>query len=354
MSKKLNKIVDEVTEEVIRDFSVKEMMALISKAHRIQESSNGILSSLEKAYDTDYNVNNEITPENWKYFIDSLGKVINNENFQAQCKEINSKLYCVKFFTNLKFAIAENAEASLKFELKQYFPQIVSEDGNEFIKAFFALPFEFVSLVVRYLANVVYKDKKNLLTPQLKEAQEYFNEMEKKKNNFITEVNKISQGESNVFSIYDAQELLDVKAFFEYNATNVGTLEYIMRILTNKNTKQKLEDEFGKFKVQFMKEQILEHPSYVKFLQEIKDDTEQPYFTETGSQNKERDTTFNEFVMQYFHPEDYIPEVPEEKPEEEEQETPAKKEPEQPLAVEQPSAEELKNPPNEDKGGELK
>lgn len=347
MDKKIEDIVNKAAEEFIEKLSLKEALSII------EENSNGIISSLERTYETDYNIDNQITPENWKYFIDSLGKVINNEEFQAKCKEINCKLYCVKFFTNLKFAIAENAEASLKFELKQYFPQIVSEDGNEFIRAFFSLPFEFVSLVIRYLANVVYKDKKNLLTPQLKDAQEYFNEMTKRKNNFITEVNKISQGESAIFSIYDAQELLDVKAFFEYNATNVGTLEYIMRILTNKNTKQKLEDEFGKFKVRFMKEQILEHPSYIKFLQEIKDDLEQPYFTETGSQNKERDTTFNEFVMQYFHPEDYIPEVPEEKPKEP-QAPVAEKEPEQPLAVEQPSPEELKGNSEEEKGGELK
>jgi len=338
---KIKKIIDEAADEFVDKLSIQEALVILKE-------DNKILNSLEKSYDSYYNVNNEITPENWKWFTDALGALIKDEGFQEKCKDINCKLYCVKFFTNLKFAIAENAEDTLKFELKQFFPQLVTQDAQAFMDTFFTLPFEFVSLVVRYLANVAYKDKKNSLTPQLKEAQEYFNDMQKKKNNFITEVNKISQGHATVFSIYEAQELLDTKAFFEYNSVNAGTLEYIMRILTNKKTKQKLEDEFGKFKVQHMRDQILEHPSYIQFLQDIQDNKDMPFFTDSGAQNKERDVTFDEFVMQYFFPEQYIPTAKEEQPAPSVPAAPAAPEaaaapaPEAPLATEQPSPEELK------------
>lgn len=341
MDKKLNKIIDEEVDLLLNKLSIKEVFSLLKE--------NNLIDSLEKSYDSHFNTANEIAPENWKYFTDALKVMVKDTTFQEKCKEINCKLYSVKFFTNLKFAIAENAESSLKFDLKQYFPQIVTNNGKEFMDSFFALPFEFTSLVVRYLANVLCKDKKNNLTPQLKEAQEYFNEMQKKKNLFITEVNKISQGQSTVFSIYDAQELLDVKAFFEYNPINAGVLEYIMRILTNKKTKQKLEDEFGKFKIQLMRDQILEHASYIQFLQEIKEDKELSFFTDSGSQNKERDTTFDEFVMKFFYPEQYVPEEKEEEPVPETPPQPESKTPpatgatpEAPLTVEQPAEEELK------------
>lgn len=343
-NKKVEKVITETVEELTKNISLKEALTILKE-------DNKIINSLEKSYDSYYNVNNQITPENWKYFIDALGAVMKSEDFRKKCKEVNCKLYCVKFFTNLKFAIAENAEDTLKFELKKYFPQLVTENGEEFIDTFFTLPFEFVSLVVRYLANVAYKEKKNELTPQLKEAQNYFDDMQKRKNNFVTEINKISLGKSTVFSIYEAQELLDVKAFFEYNLINAGTLEFIMRILTNKKSSQAIEDEFGKFKLQLMKEQVLEHPCYIKFIQDVKDDKDFPFFTETGSQNKEREVTFDESVMQYFFPEQYIPETKEE-PEQKEPVTPeqntqqkpgeSEKPEEEPLEAEQPSPEELK------------
>lgn len=348
MKKSIKKVIDETVNEVADKLSLQEAIIILKE-------DNKILDSLKKSYDSYYNVNNEITPENWRYFIDTLGIVMKSEEFRKNCKDINCKLYCVKFFTNLKFAIAENAESTLKFELKKYFPQLVSENAEQFIETFFSLPFEFVSLVVRYLANVAYKDKKNDLTPQLKEAQDYFDNMQKRKNTFVTEVNKISLGQSNVFSIYEAQTLLDVKAFYEYNPINIGTLEFLMRLLTNKKSKQALEDEFGRFKVEHMKDQVLNHASYIKYLQDIKEDKDIPFFTTEGTQNKERDTTFDEYIMQYFFPEQYIP-TPKEEPVEEPKEPtnePAdnteagkeggeEKEKEEPIKTEQPSAEELK------------
>jgi hypothetical protein len=324
---KFRKIVNEQIDSLVDGMSLEEGLSIVK--------------NLEKSYEKYYDLDNAITPENWQFFLDALGKCIESSEFQEKCKEVNCKLYCVKYYTKLKFAIASSAENTLKFELKKYFPQLVTNDGKVFMDTFFALPFEFVSLVVRYLANVIYKEKKNNLTPQLETAQKYFNEMEKRKNAFVTDINKISQGQADVFSIAEAQELLDVKAFYEYNPLNVGTLEYIVRLFTNTDSKKTLEDTFGKFRVELMQDQALMHPSYIKYLQDIKDGTEQTYFTAEGLQNEDRDTTFDEYTMQHFFPDQYIPQAKEEKP------APAPAAPvapQAPLTAEQPTAEELKAP----------
>jgi hypothetical protein len=324
---RIKKLIDEGVDEFVNEMSLEEGLSIVK--------------NLEKSYEKYYNLDNAITPENWQFFIDSLGKCIKNEEFQKECRMINMKLYCVKYYTKLKFAIAENAEATLKFELKKYFTQLVTGDGNEFIKTFFSLPFEFVSLVVRYLANVIYKQYKNKLCPQLSEAQAFFHDMEKRKNNFINEVNKLSQGRSDVFSIKEVQDLLDVKAFYEYNSLNVGTLEYIVRVLTNEESKKKLEDTFGKMKVEQMHEQAMMLPSYIQYLQDVKEDTEQPYFTKEGLQNDKRDQTFDEYVMQHYFPDQYIPEAKPEEPATPPAAPAPAANPEQPLTVQQPTAEEL-------------
>jgi hypothetical protein len=347
MKKSRKQIIDEQVDLYVNKLSKSKLVSLVKE--------NKILDSLEKSYESMFDVDNEITPENWKYFVDSLIKVTDNQNFQNKCKEINCQLYCVKQYTKLKFAIAENAEHTLKFELKKYYRNIVSNDSETFIDSFFNLPFEFVSLVIRYLGNVLLKEKKNLLTPTLKQAQEYFDSTQKKKNLFITEINKLSQGQSNTFSVLDAQILLDVKAFYEYNPINNGVLEFIARILTNKKTKKELQNIYGLSKVALMHDQVLVHASYMQFLQEIKNDLEQAFFTSDGFQNKNREITFDEFVTKYFFPEQFIPEEPEQPKEapvpttatsEPSQTTPSTTTPPGNLNVTQPSPEELMKQPN--------
>ena len=228
MAKSRKEIIDEQVDSYVNNLSKTKLISLVKE--------NKILDSLEKSYESMFNVNNEIIPENWNYFVESLMKVSSNEDFQEKCKEINCQLYCVKQYTKLKFAIAENAEHTLKFELKKYYNNLVTSNGEDFIEAFFNLPFEFVSLVVRYLGNVLVKERKKELTPTLKQAQEYFDAAQKKKNLFITEINKLSQGQSNTFSVLDAQILLDIKAFYEYNPISNGVLEFIARLIAVAST----------------------------------------------------------------------------------------------------------------------
>ena len=179
------------------------------------------------------------------------------------------------------------------------------------------------------------KDKLNVINKEIQQV--------------ITEVNKLSQGQSNVFSVLDAQVLLDVKAFYEYNPINNGVLEFIARLLTNPKTKKELQNIYGPTKIALMHDQILVHASYMQFLQEIRSETDQAFFTKEGFQNKNRETTFDEFVTKYFFPEQYIPEeqpAPE-TPETPTPETQSKETGGQPeaLNVTQPTPEELLGQP---------
>lgn len=342
MSKKtFEDIFNEEIDKFIKEIPAEGLVKFLSE-------NSAITGSLSRAYNLDYDHDNEIPEELWKFFTDSLGKLITTDEFKVQSKEVNCKLYAVKQFSKVKLAIADTVEQALRFELKKYFAQLSTENGDEFMEVFFDLPFEFVSLVIRYLANVKYKDKKAELTPLLKTAETYFHELIKTKNHFILDINDISQGKGNVISIKDMQDLLDTKAFYEYNPLNVGALEFIIRTLVNPKAKKKLESEFGKDKIEYMRQQALLHPSYIKFLEGVRDNVEKPYFTTAGSQNKERDNTYDELVMQYYFPDEYIPE--EEKVAEPAQTTPVAG-PEAPApapaapTAEQPSPEELLKQP---------
>lgn len=329
-------------ENFLEGKSTKELLNFLTE-------NQTVIRSLEHAYHFDYNEDNMIPIEHWEFFINALSKLVQVEEFQSKCKEVNCKLYALKQFSKVKLSIAASAEETLKFELKKYFPSLYTENGQEFSDTFFNLPFEFVALVVRYLANIKFPKDKKSLTPLLKTAEAYFHELVKVKNRFLLNINDISQGKGETINIVELQALLDTRAFYEYNPLNVAALEFIMRILVNKKSKQKLEDEFGKVKVDLLKQQVLSQPSYIQFLNEIRDNQTQSYFTKEGLQNKNRENTFDELCMQYFFPEKYVPDNSNKIEQSQESELKAKTPsaaPETPQA-EQPSQEELLNPPAE-------
>lgn len=333
---------DKDIENFLKEKNVKELLSFLTE-------NQTVIRSLEHAYHFDYNEENMIPIEHWNFFINALSKLIHVEDFQSQCKEVNCKLYALKQFSKVKLSIASSAEETLKFELKKYFPSLYTENGQEFSDAFFSLPFEFVALVVRYLANIKFPKEKKSLTPLLKTAEAYFHELVKMKNRFLLNINDISQGKGETINIVELQTLLDTRAFYEYNPLNVAALEFIMRILVNKVSKQKLEDEFGKVKVDLLRQQVLSQPSYIQFLNEIRDNQTQSYFTKQGLQNKNRDNTYDELCMQYFFPEKYIPDNSNENEQTQGKEVEPKpvETPAETPQAEQPSQEELLNPPTE-------
>lgn len=337
-----DKLSDKDIEKFLEGKSSKELLNFLTE-------NQTVIRSLEHAYHFDYNEENMIPIEHWNFFINALSKLIHSEEFQTKCKEINCKLYALKQFSKVKLSIASSAEETLKFELKKYFPSLYTENGQEFSDTFFNLPFEFTALVVRYLANIKFSKEKKSLTPLLKTAESYFHELVKTKNKFLLNINDISQGKSETLNIVELQTLLDTRAFYEYNPLNVGALEFVMRILVNKKSKQKLEDEFGKTKVELLRQQVLSQPSYIQFLNEIKDNQVEPYFNKQGLQNKNRENTFDELCMQYFFPERYIPDNSNENKQGESESQPPQ--PEAPAQetpqAEQPSQQELLNPPAE-------
>lgn len=302
--------------------------------------NNTILDSLMKV--NEYDSNNQIIDENWNWFKQTLIKATSIPIFQHNCKVINSQLFAVKQFTKINFMIAESAEEEIKFELKKYFINLKVTDINEFVNSFFDLPFEFTSLVVRYVANVLVPEKKQVLVPKLKEAEENFKIILKKREDVIKTINNISKGLETNLPVADIMLLLDTKAFFEDNPLNIGVLEYLAR--TIKHAGEKLNATFGREKVQLMLQQILVLPSYQKHITEIAKDKNNAFFTNKGTQNTNKQITFDDLVTKQYNPEDYIPKPskiepePEAKPKETE---PSEEASEGELNAEQPSEEEL-------------
>lgn len=321
IEEELNKFVDELPANKLSE-------TLIGLSESVK-----VLDLLNQATESFYDTDNQITPENWEYFVNSLTALTDDEDFQKQCKVINCKLYCVKYFAKISLSTVDFAEDTIKFELKKYFKLLVTNDADKFINVFFDLPFEFVALVIRWLANVLCKDKKNLLTPQLKTAEAYFEQTQNLKNKFIKNINALSLGTDNNFSLEDLSLLLDTKAFYEYSALNAGTIEFVIRLFEKR--KQALEDELGSSKYNKLKIQALLLPSYVKFLNDIDKETDVPFFGSNGLQNQDRDKTFNDFIIEVFTPQEFIPQ-PSNQPAHIAAPTPV-------VSAEQPSAEELKN-----------
>ena len=302
MSKDTKKIIEEEVDRIVNDIPSKELKSVL---YGVIKEDEQVLKSLMKStgvYDND----NQITEENWKWFQDMLKQCCQVPRFQLKSKESNAKLYAVKYFTKVKFMIAESVEDEIKLDLKNYFQPLSCDDVNEFIETLFKLPFEFYSLVIRYVVGVLCPDAKDKLTPSLKEAEAQLKLLMKKKNQFIKNINDVSIGQGLNLSIADTMVLLDVKAFFDYNGLNVGCLEFLVRMLGS-DTKTKLKEMFGNKEIDKMLQQILTLPSYLKHLQKVKIAEEQPYFNKDGGQNANREVTFNDLVVQYFNPEDYIP-----------------------------------------------
>lgn len=287
---------------------------------------------------------NEITPENWAFIEKTLLSLVDDEEFQKQCKLVNCKLYCVKYFSKIKLSTVEFSEDILKQEVKKYFKQLAVENKDTFIENLFSLPFEFVSLLIRWFVNTKAKEHKNKLTPQLKTAEAYYELAQEVKTNFIKNINELSLGKGNVFSLEDLKLLLDVKAFFEFNLLNVGTVEFVMRMFLSE--RKKIEDKIGKREYELLKTQALHLPSYIQFLNNIESGKESPFFTTKGLQIPDREVTFDSLTTQIFNPEEYIPEPI--------AQSSAPAAPLPNVTAEQPSAEEL-NPenPSEEIPGEI-
>ena len=303
---KLNKIIDEEVERALETIPTSELSNVLLTLLKEGETSR-VLDSLMKDYKMNLNQENQIPEENWDWFRRMLLTVLEAESFQRQCKEVNCKLYAVINFTKIKLSLPENLEKILKFELKDYYSEIVTDNPDEFVKCFFTLPFEFISLVVRYLSNVLAKDKKELLLPRRDTADKYLDVLNNKRKNFIININNLSQGQSDILALNDLKALLDSKTFFEYNALNVGVLEFIIRIIGSSKTEGMMNQMLDKKQIHYLKQQIFSLPSYLLFLRKIKDGEEQSYFNKDGTQNEERDNTFDDFVKKVYFPNEFVP-----------------------------------------------
>lgn len=300
MKKNINEVMLQEIEMFTNGLNKEELIGIL-------QESNTLINTLVKLDKENYDVNNQTTLENWKYFLGSLQQVTKSDAFIEKALVINAKLYVVKKFTQLEFQLPEDIENVLKFELKKYFHLLVTNDPEEFITELFNLPFEFVSMVIRYASKIFDPKLLDKITPSEELAIEFYEYCLSVKEKFIKNTNDVSLGITNNFNLNDARLLLDTKAFYSYNALNVGCLEYLIRLANDQNAKENLYDHFGQDTIDYMKEQAIQHPSYIQYLKKIKSEDLLPFFKNDGTQNEDREKTFDDFVKQIFEPQNVIP-----------------------------------------------
>lgn len=275
---------------------------LMDSLRSLTESYN-VINSLEKSGSSNYDKDGEITQENWKFFTTTLTQLASYSFFQEKSKETYCKLYAIKFFTKGNFVSEDAIEDNLKHTLKEYYSRLLTNNPQEFTETLFGLPLDFVGLIIRYTSHELAPNERTKLVPTKKEAEAYLDKLLEKKKKFIEIVGKIVNEENNVLSITDAHMLVETRAFIEDIDVHNGVLEYLLRLINNKPANKKLVDLFGNDLIKELKENILAHPNYKKYLTKIKHGEAQPFFDLMGLQNKNATPSFAEVVEEYLHPE---------------------------------------------------
>ena len=122
MSKEAKKIINEQIDNFVDKLLAKEAREVLIE---LLKENNPILDSLTKS-DSLYNLENQITVENWDWFKQVLQKATQHQRFQYKAQEINAKLYCVKYFSKIKFIIGDTVEDEIKIDLKRYFTNFLT------------------------------------------------------------------------------------------------------------------------------------------------------------------------------------------------------------------------------------
>lgn len=307
MSKNINEIIEQEVKVFTEGLNKEELLRLIPTLNE----NISLINALEKLDKEEYNKDDQTSTENWNFFIGALKKVSKLEQFQGPALVVNAKLYTLKKFTKLEFKLPKDIEGVLKFELKKYFHNLVTNDADEFIQEFYKLPFEFVSLVIRYITKTLDPKLTEVITPSEETAEAFYSFCLKTKQKCLKNINDVSLGITTNFDMADVRLMLDTKAFYSYNALNVGALEYIIRLLNDSTSQENLHEHFGESIVDYLRAQALQHPSYIQYLKKIKAQEIEPFFKSDGTQNDERPKSFDDFIKELFEPENVIPKKPE-------------------------------------------
>jgi hypothetical protein len=274
-------------------------MSLLDK---LLTEDTGLLASLniELEKDKDYNADGQIIKENWYYFCANLKQLATVPEYKAQIKKVAIKILVSKYFTRTKLTVEPGLEEIIKTQLKDYFIAFTSTKVEDFIKALFNLPFDLLTLIILYVIYELNPEIKMEVLPKKSEVKKYLELIIQAKTDFIKLINNISLGRSSKFTLSRAEELLDVKVFYEIDSLNVAVLEYMIRMLNNEKIHDKLYDLYGEQLIEELKEQILSYSNYNKFINDIKENKAQPFFTDEGYQFEEREETFDDMVRIRF------------------------------------------------------
>jgi len=293
------RLINEELENFCNDIPSKELVGALKQ---LTEAYN-VINSLEKTDGTQYDQDSAIVAENWNFFTNALKELASYPAFQEKSNETYCKLYAIKFFTKGDFVDNEALEDNLKHAVKLHFSKLLTNDPKEFTETFFKLPLDFVGLAVRYIVNTLAPKERENLVPIRKEAEAYLENLLEKKKSFIETLGKIVNDQNNVLSFTDAKLLVDTRSFVEELEVHDGILEYLTRLLNDKTSAEKLSELFGTDSVRELKQNILAHPNYKKYLRKIKHSEVEPFFNLHGLPNEKRIPSFADVVEEYVHPE---------------------------------------------------
>ena len=295
----------ELIDNYVDSLNKEELPSLLSKLLKENDSSKKILDNLISSF-VKVNSDDQIIEENWDWFVETLNQVKDTKEFKQFCRKINIRLYVLSHFTKIKFKENKYIEDELKFQLKKYFNSVRADTKSKFVENLYDLPFEFSSLLVRFFVNTLETDDEKKTYKGIKSiADTYLKELLSLKNDFVKQINDISLGLYSNVSYEKIKELLELRAFYNYNALNAGALEFIVRFINSRESE--LKEKYGQGAPNYLKGMVFSFPCYVFHIKRVKEGKDLLFFLDNGTQNEKKKVTFDNYVKQVLEPKNYIP-----------------------------------------------
>lgn len=224
--------------------------------------------------------------ENWEWLLNTINESFheNQEEWIKGLKNQKEKIICYKYFTEQDFLEIDNIEENLKKDIKKYFTALQNfADLDNFREKFFNLPFDTLNNFTRLLLQKSPTLNKKIKISK-KELKERVKKLKEDRNKIIDKISMVSRKYQSTFNIGELKDLCDNGLFYEDNLLNRAVNEYIVKLLNNKSSSEKIKDAFNTAFIVDLKYHSENCVAYAEHISLIKKEEDQEYFTPKGYQ----------------------------------------------------------------------
>ena len=283
--KNIKKIIEEEIDLYVDKFNLSSSDKVIGVLNELfYLSTDKLMSNIGSVEAQDSK--SEIAIESWDTFIDNLSNSIqeNGDKWKIGIKNIKLKIITYKYFTKKELIKLDSVESFLRVEIKPYFTALQNfVDLEDFTNKFFQLPSNIIYSLIRYLFLLSPELKKKIVVTK-EEVVDNINKLIELRLKVADKIGKISNGYSDLFDIMEVKELYDNGLFFEDNFLNRAINEFVYKLTSHKEAKNKMMEIFSGSLVNDINRQSKESPAYIKHITSIKQETSSEYFTKNGEQ----------------------------------------------------------------------